>query len=133
MKILAADDKPRSLKLAHAMLASEGYDVSPADGAWAVLARIRADKPDLILLDLALPDTDGLTLINMLKNDPETCDVHIIAITAFPDRFTQDAAVQAGAAAYVMKPLDTRNISGLVNKITKEKSVRTKVQPLAGT
>ena len=94
MKILVVDDEPRSLKLAHAVLMSEGYDVSPANGARAALTMIREDKPDLILLDLVLPDMDGLALIRQIKSNPETHDIQIIAITAFPDRFTEAAVME---------------------------------------
>ena len=121
MKILVVDDEPRSLKLAHAVLMSEGYDVSPANGARAALTMIREDKPDLILLDLVLPDMDGLALIRQIKSNPETHDIQIIAITAFPDRFTEAAVMEAGAEAYLVKPLNTRGISELVNEVAKKR------------
>jgi CheY-like chemotaxis protein len=124
MKILVVDDEPSSLKLAHVVLSSEGYDVCPAEGAQAALDMIHKDKPTLILLDLVLPDMDGLSLIRKIKNDPETCDIHIIAITAYPDQFTKAEVMGAGAEAYLVKPLNTRDISGLVDNVARKKAVK---------
>jgi CheY-like chemotaxis protein len=119
VKILVVDDEPSSLKLAHVVLLSSGHDVRPADGAQAALEMIHEEKPTLVLLDLVLPDMDGIDLIRQIKNDPETCSIHVIAITAYPNRFTQKAVLEAGAEAYLVKPLNTREISGLVNKVGK--------------
>jgi CheY-like chemotaxis protein len=121
MKILVVDDEPSSLKLAHVVLSSGGHDVRPAEGAQAALDMIHEDKPTLILLDLVLPDMDGLALIRKIKSDPKTCDIHIIAITAYPNRFTQAAVMEAGAEAYLVKPLNTRDISGLVSQVGEKK------------
>jgi CheY-like chemotaxis protein len=119
MKVLVVDDEPNSLKLAHAVLASAGYEVGTADGALAALSLIQQDRPDLILLDLMLPEIDGVSLIRQIKSNPESESIHIIAITAYPDSYTKAAALEAGAIGYVLKPLNTRGIlemvEGLVN------------------
>jgi CheY-like chemotaxis protein len=103
MKVLVVDDEPNSLKLAHAVFAAAGYEVSTADGALAALAQIEDDQPDLILLDLMLPEIDGVSLIRQIKSNPESESIHIIAITAFPDSYTKAAALDAGAEGYVLK------------------------------
>jgi CheY-like chemotaxis protein len=85
MKILIIEDHPAQLKLAHHVLSAAGHDVSGAEAPEVALATIKRDRPQLILLDLLLPDVDGLTLVRSLKADPETRDIHVVAVTSYPE------------------------------------------------
>jgi len=110
MKILVVEDEPASLKLAHLVLAAEGYEVTEATAAEKAIEKILVSEPQAILLDLELPGIDGLTLAHHLKRDPKTQHIAIIAITAFPETYTRDAALAAGCDGYIVKPINTRKL-----------------------
>ncbi|MBI3742215.1 MAG: response regulator [Chloroflexi bacterium] len=122
MNILVIEDEPSSLKLAHVVMAAEGNQVRDADTALKGLDQIAREKPDVILLDLALPDKDGLTLARQIKSNPATQDIFIVAITAYPDRFKREDALAAGCDAYVVKPISTRELPGAIDELFHRKS-----------
>jgi two-component system cell cycle response regulator len=110
MKILVVEDQPLELKLVTSVLSAAGHDVERADAAEHALAAIRENLPDVIVLDLALPRMDGLSLARRLKTDPVTRSILIVAVTSHPEEFTQAAAMAAGCDAYLPKPLSTRTL-----------------------
>ncbi len=114
MKILVVDDEPVCLKLAQLVLASEGNAVSEAAAAVDAIEEIVRSAPEAILLDLKLPGVDGLTLARRLKDDPRTQHIAIIAVTAFPEDFTRQAALAAGCDGYIVKPINTRKLPAQV-------------------
>jgi len=71
---------------------------------------IRENRPQIILLDLSLPGMNGLDLARKLKLDPATRAIPIVAVTAYPDRWSRVEALRAGCDAYLVKPIDTRNL-----------------------
>jgi CheY-like chemotaxis protein len=111
MKILVVDDEPSSLKLAHLVLTAEGYEVTKAEAAEKAVEEILRSEPEAILLDLELPGIDGLTLARNLKRDPKTRHIAIVAVTAFPERYTRDLALAAGCDGFIVKPVNTRKLS----------------------
>jgi CheY-like chemotaxis protein len=110
MNILIIEDSPMQLKLAHIVLSSAGHNVSETDTAEQVFASIARDRPEVVLVDLVLPGMDGLALVRMLKSDPSTCDIPIVAATSYPEKFSKAAALDAGCDAYLVKPLNTRTL-----------------------
>jgi CheY-like chemotaxis protein len=110
MKILVIDDEPTELKLAHSVLNASGHTVTAIDVAEDAFGSIKADRPEIILLDLGLPGMDGLALVRALKADPHTRDIRVVAITSFPERFSQYDAMEAGCDAYLRKPVNTRTL-----------------------
>jgi CheY-like chemotaxis protein len=110
MKILVIEDQPIELKLAGRVLEAAGFTVNGIDGAEQAFASIKADRPQLILLDMGLPGMDGLALVRKLKADPETRGIHVVAITAYPERFSQAKAMEAGCDGYLLKPISTRTL-----------------------
>jgi two-component system, cell cycle response regulator len=119
LNILVIDDNPSHLKLAHLVLSAAGYAVNDAGAAEQAGAAIHSDKPDLILLDLELPGMDGLALVQKLKADPETRDIHIVAVTSYPERYPKGQLLAAGCAAYVTKPINTRTLPGELESLIK--------------
>jgi two-component system cell cycle response regulator len=117
MKILVIEDHPAQLKLAHLVLSAAGHEVSDAVAAEQALIAIKADRPQLILLDLVLPDMDGLTLVRRLKADPDTRDIHVVAVTSYPEEYPKAAALAAGCDAYLVKPINTRELSDQLSAI----------------
>jgi two-component system cell cycle response regulator len=110
MKILVVEDQPTELKLAVHVLSAAGYDVYRAAAADEALTAIETKRPTIILLDLALPGMDGLTLARKLKSDPATTDILIVAVTSHPEKFTMAEALAAGCDAYLQKPVSTRTL-----------------------
>jgi len=113
-RILVVDDNPTNLKLACDVLEFDGYDVLAASDAEAALEIIKAGPLDLILMDIALPGMDGLTLTRQLKADERTWHIIIVALTAFAMKGDDNKAREAGCDGYITKPIDTRNLSSAV-------------------
>jgi CheY-like chemotaxis protein len=114
MKVLVVEDEPTSMKLVRLVLSTDGHEVAEAEAVHAAVEEIRRSEPEVILLDLALPGIDGLTLARALKADPAKRHIVIIAMTAFPERFSREAALAAGCDAFIIKPIDTRKLTGQV-------------------
>jgi CheY-like chemotaxis protein len=110
IKILVVEDTPTELKLAVLVLSAAGHEVFPAIAAGDALSAIAVDRPTIILLDLAMPGMDGLTLARKLKADPSTSGILIVAVTSHPEKFTRAAALEAGCDAYLEKPVSTRTL-----------------------
>lgn len=121
MKILVVEDEPTSLKLAQAVLAAEGHQVLDADAVKQAFETVLREKPDMILLDLRLPDIDGLTFARQLKGDADTKNIPIIAVTAYPDQFSKQQALDAGCDAYFIKPLNTRTLQREIHNVVSGK------------
>jgi len=112
--ILVVDDNATNLKLVSDVLAFDGYSILKAVDAEAAQEIIRETRPDLILMDIALPGMDGLTLTRQLKADAHTRDIVIVALTAFAMKGDDIKAREAGCDGYITKPFDTRALSGTV-------------------
>lgn len=119
MKILVVEDQPGELKLALHVLSAAGYEVFPAIGADEALTAIAENHPTIILLDLALPGMDGLTLARKLKADPSTSEILIVAITSYPEKFSRAEALDAGCDAYLHKPVSTRTLPATLRAVVK--------------
>jgi CheY-like chemotaxis protein len=105
-RILVVDDNAANLKLMTLLLARGAYDVRTAANAYEALALVQSFKPRLILLDLQLPDIDGLELTRRWKSDPVTRETTIVAVTAYAMTGDEERARAAGADGYITKPLD---------------------------
>jgi CheY-like chemotaxis protein len=108
--ILVVDDHETNLKLASDVLAFEGHRVFQARDAEEALAVLERCKPDLVLMDIALPGMDGLTLTRKLKAEEQTKHIPIVALTAFAMKGDDRKALEAGCDGYITKPLDTRKL-----------------------
>lgn len=109
--ILIVDDNPTNLKLARILLAVEGYVVRTAASADDALLTLQTFTPKLILMDVQLPGMDGLALTRQLKTDPRTCDITIVAMTAYAMKGDDARAFGAGCDGYISKPIDTRRFA----------------------
>jgi two-component system cell cycle response regulator DivK len=103
--VLVIEDNPANMKLACLLLRHAGHAVLRAADAEAGLTLARADHPDLILMDIQLPGMDGLAATALLKNDPATAGIPIIALTAMAMKADQERSALAGCDAYIAKPL----------------------------
>jgi two-component system KDP operon response regulator KdpE len=106
-KILVVDDEPQIRTLLRATLGRAGYAIAEAANAREALSAKSIDKPDLILLDLGLPDRDGLELITALRAEPRSA---LIVVSARDQTEQKVAALDLGADDYVTKPFDTEEL-----------------------
>jgi len=105
-KILVVDDEQVTLKLLSIRLGINGFDVVTASDGAAGLECARKEKPDLIVLDLMLPNINGFEICRMLKFDDLYKHIPIIILSALHDQKERDRAVECGADAYFIKPFD---------------------------
>lgn len=102
--ILLIEDNPANRKLASTVLAHAGYRVLIAEDATQGIAIARQQYPDLVLMDIQLPGMDGLTATRVLKDDPATRDIAVVALTAFAMRGDEERILAAGCDGYIAKP-----------------------------
>ena len=107
-KILIVEDNPMNLELATDLLEVSGYVIIQAETAEEGINLARAELPDLILMAISLPGMDGLEATGILKQDPTTKDITVIALTAHAMRGDEEKAMVAGCIGYITKPIDTR-------------------------
>lgn len=122
-KILIVDDNPTNLKLACELLEFEGYQIERARDAEEALAMFGEVPYNLVLMDIELPGMDGLTLTRMLKGNPATQDIPVVALTAFAMKGDDQKAYDAGCVGYLTKPIDTRKFPEQVAEFLKISAV----------
>jgi CheY-like chemotaxis protein len=115
-RILIVDDNATNLKLVAYLMRANGYTVETALDAESAIEAIRANHPDVILMDIQLPGIDGLELTRRLKADPTTRDIVIVAVTAYAMKGDQAKALAAGCDDYITKPIDTRTLPDTIAK-----------------
>lgn len=103
-EIAVVDDNPDNLKLVQAVLGRAGHRVSTHETGVGFAALARRDRPDLVLLDLELPDADGFVVLAELRRLPDR--VRVVALTAHVTDDDRAAALKAGFDGFLAKPLD---------------------------
>lgn len=116
-RILVVDDNLVNMKLVSFILAKRGYEIATAENAAQTFASVREATPDLILLDLQLPEIDGYEIARRLRAEFGLHDTPIVAVTAFAMRGDEERALAAGCTAYMSKPIDTSALPGLVARL----------------
>jgi two-component system, cell cycle response regulator DivK len=104
-RILIIEDNPANMKLASLLVRNAGHTVLCAVDGETGLTLARDDQPDLILMDIQLPGMDGLASTALLKQDPATAAIPVIALTAMAMKEDQEKTKIAGCDAYIAKPL----------------------------
>lgn len=115
-QILVVDDNPINLKLVSDVLEAHGLHVSRAVDAEEAQRLLESSIPDLVLMDIALPGMDGLTLTRKLKADARFRTMAIVALTAFAMKGDDRKALDAGCDGYISKPVDTRTLAAQVQR-----------------
>lgn len=105
LRILIVEDSPVNMLLTVAILERAGHVALKAETAAEGLAIARSQRPDLILMDIQLPDMDGLEATRLVRADPRISDVPIIALTAFAMKGDAEVMREAGCDGYVTKPI----------------------------
>jgi len=117
-KVLVVEDDPDNRRIVTKVLSVEGYQVVEATDGVEALAQARAEHPDLILMDLALPNMDGWEATRRLKSDPATRTIPVVALTAVAMRGDEERARAAGCDDYVSKPARPVAIREVVKRYT---------------
>lgn len=115
--ILMIEDNPANMKLALLLLQKAGHNVLCAVDAESGLTLARTELPDLILMDVQLPGMDGLAATALLKQDPATAAIPVIALTAMAMKADREKSQLAGCDAYIAKPLRYQELYATIDAL----------------
>jgi two-component system cell cycle response regulator DivK len=115
--ILIVDDNERNLTLVRDLLELNGFETVEARGAIQGLALAAERKPALILMDIQLPDLDGVAALGRLRADAETASIGVVAVTAFAMSDDRQRFLDAGFDGYVEKPIDIKTFAAQVRAL----------------
>ena len=113
-KILVVDDQPDLLEVLREQFKDEGFAIATATNGVDAIRKARSLVPDLILLDVVLPELDGFAVCEIIRNDPATKEIPVIMFTGLPGQLTRCAGVESGATDFVSTPI---NPADVVSKI----------------
>ena len=116
-RILVVEDNPANMKLTTLLLHSAGHAVLSAVDAETALRLARGEQPDLILMDIQLPGMDGLTATTILKGDPATACIPVVALSALAMKADEERSQTAGCDAYIAKPLRYRGLYAVLERL----------------
>ena len=114
--ILIIEDNYESLRLAVRLLERSGHAVEIAEDGEMGLTSAFGGRPDLILIDMGLPDLDGQTVVALMRQQPTLSDVPLVAFTAWPEATAHEMARAYGCDGVISKPIDTRQFAAQVEK-----------------
>lgn len=123
-KILIVDDEPDVVQLIEYNLKSAGYDVVTATDGQDALQQARSSAPDLIILDLMLPEVDGLDVCKILRRDAGTAGIPIVMLTAKASETDRVLGLELGADDYVTKPFSPRELVLRVKRLLRSESAK---------
>lgn len=106
--ILIIEDNPKNLKLARDVLEFHGFRTLAADNATEGILLAESQRPAVILMDIQLPDLDGVSALRRLRQLPETATIPVVALTAFAMDADRERFLAAGFDGYLAKPIDIR-------------------------
>ncbi|MFT5369896.1 MAG: two-component system sensor histidine kinase/response regulator [Candidatus Latescibacterota bacterium] len=121
-KVLLVDDDLRNLRVLEGCLAPMGYDLNRVQDGKGALAKVAADPPDIILLDVMMPLMSGFEVCTRLKSNPETQFIPIILVTALSDRASRVSGIEAGADDFITKPVDAFELRARVKSLLRIKT-----------
>jgi len=116
MKILIIEDNEKNLKLFRALLTSQGYDTIEARDGKEGVRLAKEQKPDLILMDIQMPVMDGVTATRLLKENPETKDIPVIALTSYAMKGDRESFLSEGFVEYIAKPIKVNEFLEVVRR-----------------
>ena len=115
-KVLIVEDNELNMKLFHDLLDSQGYETLQTREGLQAMALARLHMPDLILMDIQLPEISGLEVTKWLKDDEELAHIPVIAVTAFAMKGDEERIRQGGCEAYISKPISVMHFLETVRK-----------------
>ena len=115
-KVLIVEDNELNMKLFHDLLDAQGYKTLQTREGLQALALARQHRPDLILMDIQLPEISGLEVTKWLKDDEELSHIPVVAVTAFAMKGDEERLRQGGCEAYISKPISVVHFLEVVRK-----------------
>jgi DNA-binding response OmpR family regulator len=112
--VLVVDDEQMILRSTRAVLECAGFRVVTADGGERALEAVRAERPDVVLLDIMMPEVDGWETLSLLRGDPSTRELPVVIFTAREHARGRQLACEMGAVDYVQKPYDPDALAALL-------------------
>ncbi len=126
--MLIVDDEVNILELLDFNLKKSGYEVLRAENGVAAIETANTKKPDIIILDLMLPDLDGIEVCKRIRTNKETAEIPIIMLTAKSDEFDKVIGLEMGADDYVTKPFSVRELLARIKTIFRRSAAREEKQ-----
>ena len=117
-KILIVEDHPDIRRLLTFILRRQGYEILETNTGSSAVTLVTTEKPDLVLLDLSLPDLSGLEIARTIKQNPETTQIPLVALSGYSEREIESKAFEAGMAEYLVKPTETKRLVEVIEKLT---------------
>jgi DNA-binding response OmpR family regulator len=117
MRVLVVDDEPDVLLLCRVNFEFAGHEVLEADDAEAAITMATSEQPDLIVLDVMLPNRDGLSVLRQLNDQPETKQVPVVLLTAKTQEHDRLDGYEAGAAEYITKPFSPISLTEAIEAV----------------
>jgi CheY-like chemotaxis protein len=118
--ILIVDDEERNRKLLDVLMKADGYRTINADNGREAIALASEARPDMILLDMMMPGMDGFEVARVLKTNPVTRAIPLIAVSSLDDVASRQRMLSAGANEVLVKPIDRWSLSQLISKLLKQ-------------
>jgi two-component system alkaline phosphatase synthesis response regulator PhoP len=115
-KVLLADDEEDIKSVLKIFLESTGFEVITAYDGLNTIDMAREGKPDIIILDIMMPIVDGFEVCKRLKDDPNTCEIPVIMLSAASHAESIQKGLECGAVDYVIKPIEPETLEALINK-----------------
>jgi two-component system, cell cycle response regulator DivK len=115
-KVLIVEDNELNMKLFHDLLEAQGYEILETREGLAALSMAREHRPDLILMDIQLPEISGLEVTKWLKDDESLAHIPVIAVTAFAMKGDEERIRAGGCVAYIAKPIAVGHFLETVKK-----------------
>ncbi len=114
--VLVVEDNELNMKLFHDLLEAHGYNILQTKDGMDALRIAREHKPDLILMDIQLPEVSGLEVTKWIKEDEDLKSIPVIAVTAFAMKGDEEKIREGGCEAYIAKPISVTNFLETVRK-----------------
>lgn len=131
-KVLIVDDDPETLRLVRIILQRQGYAVATAINGMQGITMSRTEQPDLILLDVMMPDLDGYQVCNQIRTNPETAAIPIIMFTAKSQVEDKVAGYDAGVDDYITKPIHPAELAAHIRSLLSRRKVQGEVRATRG-
>jgi len=128
-KVLVVDDDLDILELLKYNLKKEGYEVETAEDGMKAVAICKKFTPDLILLDIMMPQQDGVETCRQIRELPDMSETHITFLTARTEEYSEVAAFEAGADDYITKPIKPRALMSRISALFRKESKSSKKKP----
>lgn len=115
-RVLIVEDNELNMKLFHDLLDAHGYETIQTRNGLDALSLARTHRPDLILMDIQLPEVSGLEVTKWLKEDDELRDIPVVAVTAFAMKGDEERIRSGGCEAYISKPISVGSFLDTVRR-----------------